>query len=104
MMIRLGDSPCEYNKARDVSRFRWVRMKAFGENRGERVRFKEQTASFRTGAAQDFRFYITTKLPNPHYSPEICVQARGLETDFICLYQLNMVLPWSIYPYGHVYI
>merc|ERR1719281_430557 len=22
----------------------------------------------------DFRFYLTSKLPNPHYSPEICVQ------------------------------
>lgn len=40
MMIRLGDSPCEYNK--------------------------------------DFRFYITTKLPNPHYSPEVCVQVTLL--------------------------
>ena len=26
---------------------------------------------------QDFRFFITTKLPNPHYSPEVCVQARA---------------------------
>eukprot|EP00913_Durusdinium_trenchii_P020057 g18849.t2 len=40
MMIRLGDSQCEYNK--------------------------------------DFRFYITTKLPNPHYSPEVCVQVTLL--------------------------
>ncbi|CAE7680080.1 DNAH7, partial [Symbiodinium sp. CCMP2456] len=40
MMIRLGDSQCEYNK--------------------------------------DFRFFITTKLPNPHYSPEICVQVTLL--------------------------
>ena len=22
----------------------------------------------------DFQFYMTTKLPNPHYSPEICVK------------------------------
>jgi dynein heavy chain len=22
----------------------------------------------------DFKFYMTTKLPNPHYSPEICVK------------------------------
>merc|ERR1719482_274027 len=27
---------------------------------------------------EDFRFYITTKLPNPHYSPEICVQVTLL--------------------------
>ena len=40
MMIRLGDSQCEYNK--------------------------------------DFRFFITTKLPNPHYSPEVCVQVTLL--------------------------
>ena len=23
---------------------------------------------------EDFRFFITTKQPNPHYSPEICVK------------------------------
>jgi dynein heavy chain len=40
LMIRLGDSTVEYNKA--------------------------------------FRLYITTKLPNPHYSPEICVQVTLL--------------------------
>merc|ERR1719433_1800336 len=26
----------------------------------------------------DFKFYLTTKLPNPHYSPEICVQVTLL--------------------------
>ena len=25
--------------------------------------------------SDDFRFYISTKLPNPHYAPEICVAA-----------------------------
>ncbi|CAJ1371943.1 unnamed protein product [Effrenium voratum] len=40
LMIRLGDSQCEYNK--------------------------------------DFRLFITTKLPNPHYSPEVCVQVTLL--------------------------
>lgn len=24
----------------------------------------------------DFRFYITTKISNPHYSPEICVKVN----------------------------
>jgi dynein heavy chain len=23
---------------------------------------------------ENFRFYVTTKLPNPHYLPEICIQ------------------------------
>lgn len=27
---------------------------------------------------EDFRLFITTKLPNPHYSPEICVQVTLL--------------------------
>jgi len=27
---------------------------------------------------EDFRFFMTTKLPNPHYSPEICVQVTLL--------------------------
>jgi dynein heavy chain len=22
----------------------------------------------------NFRFYVTTKLPNPHYLPEVCIQ------------------------------
>jgi len=28
--------------------------------------------------SEDFRLFITTKLPNPHYSPEICVQVTLL--------------------------
>lgn len=28
--------------------------------------------------SEDFKLYITTKLPNPHYSPEICVQVTLL--------------------------
>merc|ERR1719401_2881133 len=27
---------------------------------------------------KDFKFYLTTKLPNPHYSPEVCVQVTLL--------------------------
>ena len=26
----------------------------------------------------DFRFYMTTKLPRPHYTPEICVKVTML--------------------------
>lgn len=28
--------------------------------------------------SKDFRFYITTKLSRPHYSPEICVKVTML--------------------------
>eukprot|EP00927_Polykrikos_kofoidii_P046388 TRINITY_DN40623_c0_g4_i1.p1 TRINITY_DN40623_c0_g4~~TRINITY_DN40623_c0_g4_i1.p1 ORF type:complete len:2568 (-),score=563.58 TRINITY_DN40623_c0_g4_i1:159-7829(-) len=42
-----------------------------------------QLVMLRLGDAQvewnnDFKFYLTTKLPNPHYSPEICVQVTLL--------------------------
>lgn len=28
--------------------------------------------------SKDFRFYVTTKLPRPHYSPEVCVKVTML--------------------------
>ena len=28
--------------------------------------------------SDDFRFFITTKLPNPHYAPEVCVKVSLL--------------------------
>merc|ERR1719201_3241494 len=34
---------------------------------------------------QRFRFYLTTKLPNPHYPPEICVSVT----------LLNFVTTWE---------
>merc|ERR1740121_3036799 len=34
------------------------------------IRLGDATIEF----SEAFRFFITTKLPNPHYSPEICVQ------------------------------
>merc|ERR1719450_227890 len=38
------------------------------------IRLGDQTVEYN----EDFRFYLTTKLPNPHYSPEICVQVTLL--------------------------
>ena len=37
-----------------------------------RIRLGDSTVEYN----EEFRLFITTKLPNPHYSPEICVQAR----------------------------
>lgn len=63
MMIRLGDAPCEYNKAVNSS------VSSVLES-GALFPWLQVTWTWH----QDFRFYITTKLPNPHYSPEVCVQ------------------------------
>ena len=35
-----------------------------------RIRLGDSTVEYN----EDFRLFSTTKLPNPHYSPEICVQ------------------------------
>ena len=65
------------------------------ENIGEKIDsvfnpIIEKTIEYRDGAMKmkigenyvqynpDFKFYITTKLTNPHYSPEICVQVTLL--------------------------
>ena len=29
--------------------------------------------------SDDFRFYITSKLGNPHYAPEVCIKIRRCE-------------------------
>ncbi|CAE7729558.1 DNAH7 [Symbiodinium sp. CCMP2456] len=39
-----------------------------------RIRLGDSTVEYN----EEFRLYITTKLPNPHYSPEICVQVTLL--------------------------
>ena len=81
MMIRLGDSPCEYNKA--CEHFGTSAMD-ISYNFGTFViccsflRLLNCCFSKEAPKAQDFRFYITTKLPNPHYSPEVCVQVGVL--------------------------
>eukprot|EP00435_Cladocopium_sp_Y103_P008741 s1741_g2.t1 len=40
----------------------------------ELIRLGDSTVEYN----EDFRLFITTKLPNPHYSPEICVQVTLL--------------------------
>lgn len=37
--------------------------------------------------APDFRFYITTKLRNPHYLPETSVKVKGKVQVLVCLNQ-----------------
>ena len=48
-----------------------VRFKAIRCFKKLRIRLGDSTVEYN----EDFRLYMTTKLPNPHYSPEICVQA-----------------------------
>lgn len=31
--------------------------------------------------SQDFRFYVTTKLNNPHYPPQVCVMVNMLNFE-----------------------
>lgn len=46
--------------------------------------------------SHDFRFYITTKLRNPHYLPETAVkvsdQAMGLMLTLVCLFYVKGTL------------
>jgi dynein heavy chain len=39
-----------------------------------RIKFGERMLDYNS----DFRFYMTTKLGRPHYSPEVCVQVTML--------------------------
>jgi len=39
-----------------------------------RIKFGERLLDYNS----DFRFYMTTKLARPHYSPEVCVQVTML--------------------------
>jgi len=34
------------------------------------IKFGDRTISY----CKDFKFFITTKMPAPHYSPEVCVK------------------------------
>lgn len=41
----------------------------------------------------EFRFYITTKLPNPHYSPETCTKTTIVNfavKEQVCLLPSNI--------------
>lgn len=46
--------------------------------------------------SRDFRFYVTTKLPKPHYPPEVCVKVTMLNfmvtEDGLQDQMLNMVV------------
>ena len=64
---------------------------------GKQLQKKGQQYLLRLGDAdipysQEFKFYMTTKLPNPHYIPEICIKTtiinftvtpRGLEDQLL---------------------
>ena len=39
-----------------------------------KIKFGENMIDYHS----DFKFYLTTKMPNPHYTPEICVQVNLL--------------------------
>lgn len=43
-----------------------------------RVDWNDQDWGFSHSYSNDFRFYMTTKLPNPHYAPEVCVKVSLL--------------------------
>lgn len=58
----------------------------------------------------DFRFYITTKLHNPHYLPETSVKVAGYCLGHCCIYliisqyTLNMLLlTWEIHLYQYIH-
>ena len=44
-----------------------------------------------------FKFFMTTKLPNPHYPPEICVKVRKYLNYFLC----NILVQESIDYFFH---
>lgn len=39
----------------------------------------------------DFKMYITTKLPNPHYSPEICTKVTLINFTLSPRYSSNIL-------------
>ena len=63
----------------DVPRF-WVKTMADQTHsiKPSRLSFRIRLGDSTVEYNEEFRLFITTKLPNPHYSPEICVQARRL--------------------------
>ena len=35
-----------------------------------------ETDALKVDYDKNFLFYMTTKMPNPHYFPEVCIKAR----------------------------
>ena len=48
-------------------------QQVFKQAGGECIRLGDATVEY----SRDFRFYLTTKLRNPHYLPEVAVKARS---------------------------
>jgi len=46
----------------------------------------------------DFKFYITTKLPNPHYTPEVSTKVTIVNFTLSPRYSVgNVYLNWKVY-------
>lgn len=49
----------------------------FRQGGADMIKIGDETIAYH----QDFYFYITSKLPNPHYSPETCVKVPATSSS-----------------------